>query len=49
MADGTDAPPPPSPSGGGLQDQEPVEVIELSEAGRALIEETADLVVDLPD
>lgn len=49
MADGTEAPPTPDLPAGVVEDRQDEETIDLSEEGRALIEETADLVVDLPD
>ncbi len=49
MADGNQAPPAPSATDTSPTDQPDQPTIELSERGRGLIEETADLVVELPD
>lgn len=49
MAEGTEAPSTPSTTDRSLANQPDEPIIELSERGRALIEETAELVVELPD
>lgn len=49
MADSPEAPSTPSTTDRSLADQSDEPIIELSERGRALIEETAELVVELPD
>lgn len=49
MADDNQAPPTPNATDTTLTDQPDQPAIELSERARALIEETAALVVELPD
>lgn len=49
MADGTEAPPRPEAPDGVPRGRQGEPLIELSERGRSLIEETAELVVELPD